>query len=391
MLVGIVMEEMKSYLMETVFPRICTRHSRRRKTWLKLLSAVYKAAKCQVKSAMMNLKEELTLYHLSVEKYISAGLHQLGLLQDHLADVITEDTFEQILRCLQILIIPRLHRTLQKVATPICDGFVSTWEYFLEICDGIIDVASANLRHKDVKKELLTLLSGLGPNNSRMWECLDGLELSLESRAWLQDTWRVNNETWRPSLLKAQYSLYKAVNTCAKTFWRLVLRYPCFSPESDQLTAEMCRVRDKVVKKLEKDLLVLRSELILEMMLHITLPAFEQGVNKWDFSRYNAMINSEEVLIIQPDLIFNSILRNNLSSYIDSEMRYCLPQTLIPLPACGNGPSGSASDLSEPVYHEVLPHSVCQHTPSNVSEGSPSDSQTICPSTLSDREDTLDS
>ncbi|XP_021174399.2 protein Niban 1 isoform X1 [Fundulus heteroclitus] len=389
-LAGMVMEEMRSYLKETVFPRICTYRSRRRKTWIKLLSEVYKAARCHVNAAMADLKEELSLYHLSMKKRISAGLHQVGPLQDHLANAITEDTYEQMLRCLQLAIIPRLPRTLQEVAAPVCDGFASIWEYFMETCDDVIDVASANTPEKDVKKELLTLLDSLGPDKSRMWECLDRLELSLEAREWLQDTWRVRGEIWRPLLLRAQDALYKVVNMCAQMFWRQVLRYQCFSSEPAHLTAALCRVRDKVVKNLESELLVLRSESILEATLRITLPAFEQGVNKQDLSRYDAMVSSEESLVIQPDLIFNSTLREILSSYIQSEMKYSLPQTFIPLPVCGSSPRSSISDLSEPVYHEELAHGVCQHTPGYMSEGSSLDSETLCPSSVSDREDTLD-
>lgn len=48
------------------------------------------------------------------------------------------------------------------------------------------------------------------------------------------------------------------------------------------------------------------------------LTSFHNNSGIQDFSRYDAMVNSEEALIIQPDLIFYSILRDNLSSYIHS-------------------------------------------------------------------------
>lgn len=54
-----------------------------------LLSEVYRAAKREVKAAMAALKEELSLYRSDVEKAISAGLLQAGLLRDHIAHTIT--------------------------------------------------------------------------------------------------------------------------------------------------------------------------------------------------------------------------------------------------------------------------------------------------------------
>ncbi|XP_037830770.1 protein Niban 1 isoform X2 [Kryptolebias marmoratus] len=392
-LIGIVMEEMIPYLKEEVFPRITAHRSRRRKAWIKLLSEVYETVKLQVKTAMVVLKEELSLFQSDMEERISAGLEQANLLQDRIAHTITgvsvEDMCEPVLQSLQHVVSPRLHPTLQEVAVPICDGFASIWECFLETCDNVIDAASPNTSTKDIKEEVLTLLSSFGPDNSRMWECLDRLELSSEGRSWLQNTWGVHSETWRPLLLKAQNDLHKVADMCAKMFWRLVSRYPCFSIESSQLTAVLSRVKDKVLKNLEADMLALRSEIILDVMLQITLPAFQQGVNEQNLSCYDAMISPEQALFIHPDIIFNSIMKDNLSTYIQTEMRYFLPQHLVPLPVSAGSTCSCSSDISEPAYHKLLPRCDSQETFVYASEGSSSESETLTPSSMSEREDTL--
>ncbi|XP_037621200.1 uncharacterized protein LOC119485588 [Sebastes umbrosus] len=218
-----------------------------------------------------------------------------------------------------------------------------------------------------------------------MWRCLDRLGLSSEGRAWLQETWGVHSGTWRPLVLKAQDALYKVVDMCAVMFWRLLSRYPCFSFDSSQLTAVLCRIKARVVKHLDTELLALRSQLILEVMLQITLPAFTRGVGEQDLSRYYAMVNSEQTLFIHPDIIFHSILRDNLTAYIQSVMRYSLPQQFMPLPAVS-----SSSSLSEPMNHELLPPVDGQQNVCQTSEGSTSGSETITPpSTVSDHDDTL--
>ncbi|XP_031145055.1 protein Niban 1-like isoform X2 [Sander lucioperca] len=381
-LVSMVMEDVMSYLKEKVFPRIIAHHSRRRTAWIKLLSEVYRTAKHQVKAAMAALKEELSLYRSDVEKQISAGLQQASLLQDHIAHTITEDMCEPMLHSLQRTIIPRLDCTLQEVATPICDGFASTWQYFLETCDDIIDLGSKST-------SVLTPLSGHGPDDARMWQCLDKLEMSSEGQTWLQETWGVHSGTWRPLLLKAQNALYEVVDMCAVMFRRLLSRYPCFSFNSSQLTAVLCRIKEKVVKHLDTELLALRSQLILEAVLQITLPAFTHGVGEQDLSRYYAMVNSEQALFIHPDTIFHSVLRDNLTSYIQSVMRHSLPQQFVPLPTSPRNPCSSSSSFSEPVYHKLLPPGDCQQNICQTSEGSTSGSETLTPSTVSDWDDTL--
>ncbi|XP_040892017.1 protein Niban 1-like isoform X2 [Toxotes jaculatrix] len=373
-LVSMLMEEVMSYLKNKVFPRFIGHHSRRKQAWMRLLSEVYKTAKQQVRAAMSALKEELSLHRADVEKQISAGLQQASLLHDHIAHTITDDMCEPMLQSLLHTIIPRLGRTLQEVATPICDGFAATWQYFLETCDDIIDLGSMSISVKDVRKEVLTPLSGLGPDDDRMWQCLDGLELSSEGRAWLQETWGVHSGTWRPLV----------VDMCVVMFLRLVSRYPCFSLDSAQLTAVLCRVKDKVVKHLDTELLALRSQLILETILQITLPAYVHSVGEQDLSRYEVMLNSEQALFIHPDIIFHSILRDSLTSYIQSVMRYSLPQQFVPLPVSPITPCGSSSGFSEPVY-ELLPPGDCFQA----SAGSSSGSETLTPSSMSDQDDTL--
>ncbi|TDH15985.1 hypothetical protein EPR50_G00014640 [Perca flavescens] len=238
-LVSMVMEEVMSYLKQQVFPRIIAHHSRRRTAWLRLLSEVYRTAK-----------------------------HQASLLQDHIAHTITEDMCEPMSHSLQHTIIPRLDCTLPEVATPVYDGFASTWQYFLETCDDIIDLGSKST-------SVLTPLSSHGPDDARMWQCLDKLELSSEGQTWLQETWGVHSGTWRPLLLKAQNALY-------------------------ELTAVLCRIKEKVVKHLDTELLALRSQIILEVVLQITLPAFTHGVGEQDLSCYYAMVHSEQALFHSP-------------------------------------------------------------------------------------------
>ncbi|XP_071360756.1 protein Niban 1-like [Trachinotus anak] len=383
-LVSMLMEELMPYLKVQVFPRIIVQHSRKTQAWIRLLSEVYKTAKQQVKAAMLALKEELSLYHSDVEKQMSAGLQQASQLHDHIAHTITEDMCEPMLQSLQHVIIPRLDRTVQEVATPICDGCASTWQYFLEACDDIIDLGSMSLSVKDLKKEVLTPLSGLGPDEGRMWQCLDRLELSSEGCAWLQETWGVHSGTWRPLVLKAQNALYKVVDMCAVMFWRLVSRYPCVSSDSAQLTAVLCRVKDRVVKHLDTELLALRSQLILEMTLQITLSAFIHSVGEQDLSRYDATVNSEQAVFIHPDTIFHSILRDTLSSYIQSVMRYSLP----PLPVSPINPCSSGSGFSKPA-NKLLPPGDCRQNFCQTSAGSCPGSETLTPSVMSDRGDTL--
>ncbi|XP_051241069.1 protein Niban 1-like [Dicentrarchus labrax] len=389
-LVGMVMEEVMPYLKKQIFHRIVVNHNRRRKAWIRLLSECYRTAKCQVKAAMAALKEDLSLYRSGVEKAISAGLQQASLLQDHIAHTITEDMCEQMLQSLLHTIVPRLDRTLQEVATPTYNGFASARQYFLETCDGIVDLGSQSTSVKDIKK-LLMPLSGLGPDDARMWQCLDRLELSSEGRMWLQETWGVHSGAWRPLVLKAQNALYKAVDMCAVMFWKLVSRYPCFSFDSSQLTAVLYRVKDKVVKHLDTELLALRSQLILEMILLITLQAFTCGVGEQDLSRYYAMVDSDQALFIHPDTIFHSILKDNLTSYIQSVMRYSMPQQFMPLPVTPSYPCSSSYSFSEPVYHNLLTPGDCrfQHHFCQTSEGSASGSETLTPSTISDLDETL--
>ncbi|XP_045902927.1 uncharacterized protein LOC123969506 isoform X2 [Micropterus dolomieu] len=160
---------------------------------------------------------------------------------------IKEDMCEPMLQSFLHMIIPRIEHTLQGVAKPTCDGFASAWQYFLETCDYIIDLGSKSTSVKDIKKE--------------------------------------------------------AVDMCAVMFWRLVSRYPRFSVDSTQLTAVLCRVKEKVVKHLEAELLALRSHLILEMILQITLLAFTHAVGEQDLSHYYAMVNSEQALFFHPDTI----------------------------------------------------------------------------------------
>ncbi|XP_044045960.1 protein Niban 1-like isoform X2 [Siniperca chuatsi] len=379
-LVSMVMEEVMPYLKEQVFPRIIIRHSRKRKAWIGLLSEVYRTAKHQVKAAMAALKEDLLLYRSDVEKLISAELQQASLLQDYITHTITEDMCEPMLQSLLHKVIPSLDRTLQEVETPTCEAFASIWQYFLEKCDSIIDLGSTGTSVKDIKKEALTPLSGLGPDDARMWQCLDRLELSSEGRTWLQETWGVHSGTWRPLV----------VDMCALMFWRLVARYPCFSFDSSQLTAVLCRVKERVIKQLDTELLALRSQFILEMSLQITLPAFTRAVGEQDLSRYYAMVNSEHALFIHPDTIFHSILRDNLSSYIQSVMRYSVPQQFMPLPVSPSNPCSSSSSFSVPEYHELLPPGDCrcQQSFCQPSKGSTSGSDTLKPNTRSDWDDT---
>ncbi|CAK6968382.1 protein Niban 1-like isoform X1 [Scomber scombrus] len=388
-LVSIVMEEVMSYLKEEVYQRIIVHHSRRKQAWIKLLSEVYRMARQQVKAAMAVLRRELSLYRSDVERQISVKLQEAGLLQDHIAHTITEDLCEPMLQSLLQTIIPRLDRTLQEVATPICDGFASTWQYFLVTCDDIIELGSKSSSVKDIKKEVLTPLGGLGPGDGRMWQCLNKLELSLEGRAWLQETWGVHSGTWKPLVVKAQSALYKVVDVCAVMFWRMVSRYPCFSLNSSELVDVLCRVKDRVVKHLDTELLALRSQLILEMILHITLPAFVHSVGEKDLSRYDGIISSEQAIFIHPDIILRSILRDNLSYYIQSAMKYSLPQQFVPLSVSPSSTCSSSFVFSKPMYHELLPPDECQHYLCQTSDGSASEYETLTPSTMSNRNDTL--
>lgn len=65
-----------------------------------------------------------------------------------------EDMCQPMLQSLQHAVIPRLERTLQEVATPTCDAFASTWQYFLETYEDIIDLASKSTSVKDIKNEV---------------------------------------------------------------------------------------------------------------------------------------------------------------------------------------------------------------------------------------------
>nr|XP_046263473.1 protein Niban 1-like isoform X2 [Scatophagus argus] len=377
-LVSLVMEEMMFYLKEQIFPRIIVHHSKKRKAWIRLLSEVYRTAKDQVKVALAALKDELSQYRSDVEKLISAGLQQASLLQDHIAHTITEDMCGPMLQTLLHTIIPRLDRTLQEVATPTCDGFASTWEYFVEACEGIIELGSKSTSVKDIKTQVLSPLSGLGPDSARLWHCLDKLELSFEGRMWLQKTWGLHSGTWRPLV----------VDMCAVMFLRLVSRYPCFCADSSQLTEMLCRVKERVIKHLDTELSALRSQLVLEIVLQITLPAFTHGVGEQDLSRYYAMVSSEQALFIHPDTIFHSVLRDSLTSYIQSVMRYSLPQQFIPLPVGPRNFCCSGSGFSEPVTHNLLTPGDCrlQQSFCQTSEGSTSGSETLTPSTLANSE-----
>ncbi|XP_071783838.1 protein Niban 1-like isoform X3 [Centroberyx gerrardi] len=348
-LVSMVMEEVMSYLREQVFPRTAAHHNRSTQAWIRLLSEVYREACQQVKAAVAVLKEELSLCHSDLEKQISAGQQQASLLQENIAHTITEDMCGLMLQSLLHVIIPRLDRTLQEVATPICDGFASTRQYFLETCDNIIDQGSKGRS----MKEVLRPLSGLGPDDTRMWQCLARLEMSSEGRAWLQEAWGVHTGAWRPLALKAQNALYKVVDMCAVMFRRLVSRYPCCSLDRSQLGAVLCRVRDRVVK---------------------------------DLSRYDAMVTSDQAVFIHSDIIFHCILRDSMACHIQSVMRYSLPQQCVPLPASPSNLSSCSSDFSEFVCQDLLPPGDRQQNLCQTSEGSASGSDTLTPSTLSEQD-----
>ncbi|XP_071401629.1 protein Niban 1-like isoform X3 [Centroberyx affinis] len=348
-LVSMVMEEVMSYLREQVFARMAAHHNRSAQAWIRLLSEVYREACQQVKAAVAVLKEELSLSCSDLEKQISAGQQQASLLQENIAHTITEDMCGLMLQSLLHVIIPRLDCTLQEVATPICDGFASTRQYFLETCDDIIDQGSKGRS----MKEVLRPLSGLGPDDNRMWQCLARLEMSSEGRAWLQEAWGVHTGAWRPLALKAQNALYKVVDMCAVMFRRLVSRYPCCSLDRSQLSAVLCRVRDRVVK---------------------------------DLSRYNAMVTSDQAVFIHSDIIFHCILRDSMACHIQSVMRYSLPQQCVPLPASPSNLSSCSSDFSEFVCQDLLPPGDCQQNLCQSSEGSASGSETLTPSTLSEQD-----
>ncbi|XP_071783835.1 protein Niban 1-like isoform X1 [Centroberyx gerrardi] len=381
-LVSMVMEEVMSYLREQVFPRTAAHHNRSTQAWIRLLSEVYREACQQVKAAVAVLKEELSLCHSDLEKQISAGQQQASLLQENIAHTITEDMCGLMLQSLLHVIIPRLDRTLQEVATPICDGFASTRQYFLETCDNIIDQGSKGRS----MKEVLRPLSGLGPDDTRMWQCLARLEMSSEGRAWLQEAWGVHTGAWRPLALKAQNALYKVVDMCAVMFRRLVSRYPCCSLDRSQLGAVLCRVRDRVVKQLDTELLAVRSQLILESILQLTLPTFTQSVGAQDLSRYDAMVTSDQAVFIHSDIIFHCILRDSMACHIQSVMRYSLPQQCVPLPASPSNLSSCSSDFSEFVCQDLLPPGDRQQNLCQTSEGSASGSDTLTPSTLSEQD-----
>ncbi|KAE8300796.1 hypothetical protein D5F01_LYC00943 [Larimichthys crocea] len=83
----------------------------------------------------------------------------------------------------------------------------------------------------------------------------------------------------------------EAVHLCAVMFRTLVSRCPCSSFDSSQLTAILCSVKERVVKGL---------------------------------SRSYEMVNSEQALFIHHPTISPSILRDNLTSYIQAVMRHSL-------------------------------------------------------------------
>ncbi|KAJ4921758.1 hypothetical protein JOQ06_016468 [Pogonophryne albipinna] len=103
---------------------------------------------------------------------------------------------------------------------------------------------------------------------------------------------------------------------------------------SSQITAVLCRIRERVIKHLETELLALRSQLILEAILQITLHVFTRGL----------------------------------------VMRCSLPQQLMPLPV------SSSSSLSETAHNKLLPPTDCMQNLCHTSEGSTSGSETLTPS-----------
>ncbi|KAI4833002.1 hypothetical protein KUCAC02_015936 [Chaenocephalus aceratus] len=129
------------------------------------------------------------------------------------------------------------------------------------------------------------------------------------------------------------------------------------------ITAVLCRIRERVIKHLETELLALRSQLILEAILQITLHVFTRGV----------VCHGEHAFYIHPDIVFHSILRENLTAYIQSVMRNFLYQ-LMPLPV------SSSSSLSETAHNKLLPPTDCMQNLCHTSEGSTSGSETLTPS-----------
>lgn len=70
-------------------------------------------------------------------------------------------------------------------------------------------------------------------------------------------------------------------------------------------------------------------------------------------------------------------------------MKYSLPQQFVPLSVSPSSTCSSSFVFSEPMYHELLPPDDCQHYLCQTSDGSASESETLTPSTMSNRNDTL--
>ncbi|XP_078124733.1 protein Niban 1-like [Sander vitreus] len=83
-----------------------------------------------------------------------------------------------------------------------------------------------------------------------------------------------------------------------------------------------------------------------------------------------------------------SLLQDHIAHTI-TVMRHSLPQQFVPLPVSPRNPCSSSSSFSEPVYHKLLPPGDCQQSICQTPEGSTLGSETLTPSTVSDRDDTL--
>ncbi|KAG9328082.1 hypothetical protein JZ751_016607 [Albula glossodonta] len=340
---SLVMEEILPCLRYQIFPRLFL--DQRRLTWIKLQAEVYDQVCAQVRTELKVLMKELTQQRPLLEKLVRSELHQITALQDLIAHKITEDRCGEISYFLSHAIIPLLVPTFQAVATPICDGFAAARQHFLDTCDEVIAKGCSG----ETVHEILSPLCDLGLGSARASQYLPLLELSAGGQAWLQASWGIHRDFCRLLVYQAQSTLQQLLDRAAVMFRRLLAVQIRFFLDPSQLSAALHRVRDQVLKQLDQDLRSIRTRLVLESVLQLSLPALIQKLSSLEPSLPQPLGYRDHTPFLHSNILHHQVLRASLTREIHKVIRDTLPQDCVPLSAELQFPS------SEHVYEDLSP------------------------------------
>ncbi|KAJ8384626.1 hypothetical protein AAFF_G00199580 [Aldrovandia affinis] len=344
---SLVMEEILPCLHYEIFTRLIL--DQRRLTWIKLQAEVYAQVCAQVRTELKILMKELGQQRPLLEKLVRSDLHQLTALKECITHRITEDMCAKISQCVSCAIVPLLRPTVQEVATPIRDGFAAARKHFLETCD---DITGQGCFSQSLH-EILSPLCGLGLGSAGASQYLAMLELSARGQAWLKASWGIRGDFWRPVVYQAQSTLQQLLDRAAVMFRHLLSDQNRFFMDPSQLTATLHRVRDQVLKQVDQDLRSIRTRLVLESVVQLSLPALIQRLGWLESSQYQPLVHPDYTPFLHPNIIYHQVLRASLTREIQAVMRDTSPQPCVPVSA------EVWFSSSEHIYEQWAPVATC--------------------------------